>query len=267
MSIKRKVKPFLSFLVIIVLTVSLCGCEEEKLSPTKEFFVNDFSSVLDDNTKTEILSRGASLQEKTTAQSVVVTLDTIDGQDIAEYSTNLGREWGIGDKDKDNGILILLVTEERNIYIAVGYGLEGALPDSKVGRILDNYAIPYLKEDDYSKGILEAYKAIENEIYLEYGIETDEGYVPVENLPEVENSDETSIKQIAVSWIVLLVFVSIYFAIFRKRGLMILPFFRGGGGFGGFGGGGNFGGGSSGGFGGFSGGGGSFGGGGAGRGF
>jgi len=262
MSKKRIVKSFLSLFIVCVLALTLTGCTEDKLTPTNEFFVNDYSCVLDDQTKEEILSRGVALQEKTTAQAVVVTVESTNGEEISEYALNLGREWGIGEEDKDNGILILLATEDRQIYIAVGYGLEGALPDSKTGRILDNYGIPYLKEDDFSKGISETYKAVVNEIYIEYGLETEEGYVSVNELPEVENTEESTPLQIIVSWLVMLFIIFIFMLFCKKRKLVIFPFvninnFRDGG----------FGGGSSGGFGGFSGGGGSFGGGGAGRGF
>jgi len=262
MKIKRIIKSFLSVLLIVTLCFSLCGCDEEELKPTNEFFVNDFSEVLDDSVKSEILSRGAALQETTTAQAVVVTIESTNGEEISDYALNLGRDWGIGDEEKDNGILVLLATEDRQIYIAVGYGLEGALPDSKTGRILDNYAIPYLKNDDFSTGILETYKAIVNEIYLEYNIQTDEGYVPVNELPDVETVNEVSTTKIFFSWLIMFVLIALYLAVCKRRRITIFPFItinnnhRGG-----------FGGGSSGGFGGFSGGGGSFGGGGAGRGF
>src|SRR5699024_7310000 len=84
------------------------------------------------------------------------------------------REWGIGNREKNNGVLILLAVEDRKSRIEVGYGLEGALPDSKTGWIQDEYMLPYFSEDDYSTGILEGYKAILLEIYNEYGIEPDD---------------------------------------------------------------------------------------------
>ncbi len=257
---KMKFKRFLSALLILFVIfslVSLCGCEEEKLLPTDKLFINDFADVIDASDEETVFALGTELKEKTTAEVVVVTVDSTNGEDISDYALNLGRDWGIGDKEKNNGVLILLASEDRDVFISVGYGLEGALPDSKTGRILDNYAVPYFKDDNFSFGIVETYKAVVNEVYVEYGLEPKEGYVPADTLSErKENSADA--KSVIISWIILIVIVGIYMAIFGRRGVIFLPF--GGGNFrgGGFGGG-------SGGFGGF--GGGSFGGGGAGRSF
>ncbi|MCQ2454602.1 MAG: TPM domain-containing protein [Clostridia bacterium] len=261
-----RIKRLLS-LVLAVLTVfsliCLTGCEaQKKLEPTKKLFVNDFADVIDEADENTICELGAALKEKTTAEAVIVAIESTDGEEISDYALNLGREWGIGDKDKNNGVLILLASEDRNVYIAVGDGLGGALPDSKTGRILDYYALPYFEDDSFSLGLLETYKAVANEIYVEYGLEPGEGYIPADQLKE-KSEETTDVKTVVVSWIILLAIVIVYMLIFRRRGIMFVPFgggFRGGG-FGGFGGG------SSGGFGGGSFGGGSFGGGGAGRSF
>ena len=241
-------------------------------SPDSRLFVNDFADVIDSAAEDEIYSRGAALQEKTTAQVAVVTVKTLDGEEPADYALGLGRHWGVGQKDKDNGVVILLSKTERQIYIAVGYGLEGALPDSKTGKIIEVYGLDYLKKDDFSKGLLEIFKAIVNEVYIEYGEEPEEGYT------EIDENDGESLEEygakVAASWVIMIAVVILFVLVFgrRRRG-----FFRfggpggfGGGGFGGFGGsGGGFTGSSGGSFGGggFSGGGGSFGGGGAGHGF
>lgn len=235
--------------------------------PTSRFFVNDFADVIEQAAEDEIYSEAAALQEKTTAQVVVVTVNTLDGEESADYALGLGREWGVGQEDEDNGVVILLSKTERQIYIAVGYGLEGALPDSKTGRIIDVYGLDYLKKDDFSKGLLEIFGAIVNEVYIEYGEEPEEGYTPIEDTDE-ETLEEYGAR-VAASWVIMIVCVILFVLVFgrRRRGFF---WFGGPGGFGGSGGGsfGGFGGsGGSFGGGGFSGGGGSFGGGGAGRGF
>lgn len=264
----NNIKKILSVILVVFVIfniATLSGCEEEKLLPTEALFVNDFADCMDDADEKTICELGTVLKEKTTAEIVVVTVESTGGDDISDYATNLARDWGIGNKEKNNGALILLASEDRDVFIAVGYGLEGALPDSKTGRILDNYAIPYFKNDNFSSGLLETYKAVVNEVYVEYGLEPNEGYVPAEQLAEREDEDIGAGKVI-ISWIILLILIAIYTLVFRRRGIIFLPFgggnFRGGGGFGG-GGFGGFGGGSSGG--GF--GGGSFGGGGSGRSF
>ncbi len=229
---------------------------------SNRFFINDYADVVSAAAEEEIYSRAAALYEKTTAQAVVVAVENLNGEQPSDYALGLGREWGVGAKKDNNGVVILFALEERQIYIAVGYGLEGALPDSKTGRIIDNYGLDYLRENNFSEGILQITKAVINEIYIEYGLTPEDGYTPIE---DAEDEDESGGRIIA-SWLVLLVLVMLYLKFFKRRRGII--FFGGPGGFGGGGfSGGSFGGHRGGGGGGFSGGGGSFGGGGAGRGF
>lgn len=256
---------------VLLLLASVGAAAAKKYpEPTDRFFINDYADVIDSPAEDEIYSRAAALYEKTGAQAVVVAAKNLGGEEPAEYALGLGRQWGVGDKKKNNGVVILFALEERQIYIAVGYGLEGALPDIKADRIIETYGLEYLKADNFSEGILQITKAVINEIYIECGEEPEEGYTPIDDSEE----DGYSTK-VAVSWVALIAVVLLYLLIFGRRRRF---FWFGGpgsfGGFGGFGGGGfsggSFGGHSSGGGfsgGGFSGGGGSFGGGGAGRGF
>ena len=259
--------------IINIITAALAVCifilplsaANKYPKPTSQFFINDFAEVIEQSAEDEIYSKGAALQEKTTAQVVVVTVDTLDGEEPADYALELGREWGVGQKEEDNGVVILLAKTERQIYIAVGYGLEGALPDSKTGRIIDIYGLDYLKNNDFSNGLLEIFKAVVNEVYIEYGEEPEEGYTAIEDTNE-ETLEEYGAR-VLVSWVIMIAVVILFILIFgrRRRGFF---WFGGPGGFGGGSGFGGFSGGSGGSFGGgFSGGGGSFGGGGAGRGF
>ena len=253
--------------MLIVIAVSFAACSADKSpkypEPTKKFFVNDFAEVLNESDAEAIYKQGVALQEKTTAQAVVVTVESLDGKLAADYALELGRAWGVGSEEKDNGIVVLLSEADREIYISVGYGLEGALPDSKTGRIIDVYGIPYFENDDFSTGLAQIYNSIANEIYVEYNVDPDAGYIPVSELPQSENEGDVSASKVAISWLVLVMLIILYTTIFGRRGGVFIfgaPRF-----FGGFHHHGGFGGGSSGGFGGFSGGGGSFGGGGAGR--
>ena len=249
----------------------LTGCEEEKAvipEPTEQFFINDFANVMSDADKDYIYNAGAALQKAsgeklgtdTGAQVVAVTIETTDGEEPSEYALRLGRQWGIGNKENNNGIVILLATEDREVYVAVGYGLEGALPDSKTGRLIDYYGYPYFSENKFSTGMKSLYTAILREVYAEYELDVPESV----GTPK-RYSEDVDLAQAGISWGAILVIIIIFIIFMRFRGFYI-PL-----GFGGFSGrGGGFGGGSSGSFGGFSGfsgGGGSFGGGGAGTGF
>lgn len=249
-------KRVLSIAVVVLMLFCLTGCmEEEALKPTDEFYVNDFADVISDGDESKILSQAVALNEKTTAQVVVVTVEELGGEEAWQYALDLGREWGVGDKEADNGIVILLSESDRQIEIAVGYGLEGAIPDSKAGRIIDVYGLEYLKQDEFSKGITSIAEAVINEVYIEYG-ETPEGYTSIDNIKETDDVAENS-GSVALFWVILIVAVlGIAFVPSRGRGFIWL----GGSGGSSFGSKGGFGGG-------FKGGGGSFGGGGAGRGF
>lgn len=259
-------KRIISIAVIFLLAVLLCGCEEEGLpKATENFFVNDFADVISDSDEAKILTSAIALNEATTAQVVTVTVESLDGMEAWEYALELGREWGVGTEEKDNGIVILFSEGDREIYIAVGYGLEGALPDSKTGRIIDVHGLEYLKADDFSTGISAIAKAIINEVYIEYGLEPESGYESIDNIYSGMVAEEAG--DAGTAWLVMMIILIIFFLIMsrggrRRGGFVFLPYVGGRGSFGG----GSFGGSSFGG-GGFRGGGGSFGGGGAGRGF
>lgn len=270
-------KNILKSLAVFLLALSLCfacGCAEQEVkipSPTEEFYVGDFADVLSGDDAKSILSAGVALERASAealgrdvgAQVVAVTVKTTEGEEISEYALKLGRQWGVGNKQDNNGVVILLATEDREVYIAIGYGLEGALPDSKTGRLIDNYGLDYFAENEFSAGMLNLYNAVVREVYAEYGLD-----VPDDVAPPQQYGSDTDLQKVGYSWAVF-IFVLICCLLIGRRYGLFMPFsvfggFSGRGGRGGFGGG--FGG-FSGGFGGFSGGGGSFGGGGAGRGF
>lgn len=161
--------------VILFLTLAFAGVLSNTFAislvkPTNIFYVNDYANLLSDETEQYILNTNKSLQSQTGAQIVVVTVPNLGGQEIESYATALFREFGIGSKAKNNGVLILLALEERKIRIEVGYGLEGALPDGKTGRIRDAYMIPYLKQNDWNAGIKNGFSAILKDVEAEYKV-------------------------------------------------------------------------------------------------
>ncbi|MDD5602455.1 MAG: TPM domain-containing protein [Eubacteriales bacterium] len=166
----------LAFYMSILLLVILTGAFSVSVSaealipdPLPGFYVNDFADVIDEAAERYIMLEAEKLEEATTAQVVVVTLDSLDGEALEEYSTELFRKWGIGSSKDNNGVLILLDKGGRQSRIEVGYGLEGALPDGRTGRIQDESMIPFFRNGDYSGGILEGFKSIIPIVYTEYG--------------------------------------------------------------------------------------------------
>lgn len=267
-------KKLLSLLGAALLLAMLClpaAAKTEYPKPTTDFFVNDFAGCLSSDDAAYMQSLGEALYKATKAQVVVVTVESLDGESIEDYAIGLGREWGIGDEKTDSGVLLLLSSGDREVRIEVGYGLEGRLTDGKTGRILDNYAMPYLRNNDFSTGLRQAYAAIVNEVYAEYGMETTTG----EGMTVLANTDEYDSELTAGGQLILMVAFGLAILVWVFARILSKHTGGGsggrGGGFygGGFYGGGSFhgGGGFSGGGGGFSGGGGSFGGGGSSRGF
>lgn len=259
-----------NILILISLIVfSLSGitafAAEDLPEPTSDFFVYDETGTIGQELKDEIIEVNKALQSRTGAQVVVAVVKNTEGYSGAqEYGNELFEKWQIGDKEKDNGVLMLISLDERDLWIEIGYGLEGALPDGKVGRIRDQYIFPYFKQGDYESGVRNGFNAIVEQIKIEYNLE-DLGAAPPEGAEEDGFSYATII-------IFIIIMVIIYISS-RKGGRGgrggtgssggssggYFPPIIGGpsSGSGGFGG-------SSGGFGGFSGGGGSSGGGGAG---
>lgn len=236
------------FAALIVIMLNICAFAKTNIpSPTDRFFINDYANVIDSETETYIFERGKEYNANGGPQVVVLTMESIGGEDVEDFSIETARKWGIGDKEENNGVLILLVMDSRDIRIEVGYGLEGVLNDGKCGRFIRN-ATDMLSDGDYSGGIKQMYDDIIGELE--------------EPTPDEEEDD--AMIELIVAIIVGIMVITIWITASRHGGRGGRGGYRRGGYYGGFGGGGF----SSGGFGGssgggFSGGGGSFGGGGA----
>lgn len=185
---------------------------------------------------------------RSTNQLVVVTVPTLNGYPIEYWGYQLGRHWGIGQKDKNTGAILIVDSGEHKIRIEVGYGLEGTLTDAQSDNIIRNVIIPHFKQNDYPGGVTAGVNAI---------LDVLGGQAQAEHSRKVRQHSSTGFMMFLILVFAFWPLISmIFFPGSRRRtGLWWL------GGFGGWGGGG-FGGGGFGG-GGFSGGGGSFGGGGA----
>ena len=117
--------------------------------------VNDFSNTFTSEQREDLERILLAYNDSTSTQIYVVTVDDLKGYDISDYAARLGQKWGIGQKDKNNGVLILIKprigNERGRVFIATGYGVEHILTDGRVGRIIDQYMIPYLQNGDVYK--------------------------------------------------------------------------------------------------------------------
>ena len=235
--------------LFILLMSPLIEAKEVRF-PQLQGYVNDFAGVISNEDGSKIEDLAKELEDKTTAQLAVVTIKSTEPETIETYAVKLFEKWGIGQKGKDNGILLLVAVEDREVRIEVGYGLEGAIPDVLAHRIIEENIIPYFKSKDYSNGIFSGSLALLRLIANEYKVELSQIKEPVlATFPQQ--------KELPLSSMILIILIILLFSGFLLP-LIFLPhgrrryggYWYGGGGFGG----GISGGGFGGGFGGFGGG-------------
>jgi uncharacterized protein len=197
--------------------------------------VVDNANLIDAGTEQELTNRLAAHEQASTNQLVIVTLPNLQGVEIEDFGYQLGRTWGIGQKDKNNGALLIVAEEERKVRIEVGYGLEGELTDAISANIIQSVILPQFRQGKFNEGIQAGAYAIIEALGNQYEMRE-----PATN--------EQKIHPLS------LIFLLAIFIFFPRLGALFGLASLGRGGRGGFGGGG-FGGGFGGGGGGFGGGG------------
>jgi uncharacterized protein len=128
------------------------AAQTEFPKPTGKF-VNDFANILDPGAEQQLEDAVRAIQKDTSAEVAVVTVSTLNNMSVEEYAVRLFKEWGIGRAKEDNGVLVLVSTEDRDIRIEVGYGLEGVIPDGLAGEIIRTQIAPRFKDSDFAGGL------------------------------------------------------------------------------------------------------------------
>ena len=146
-----------SLLSAIIVTISLAFNAD---IPYLTGRVNDNAHVFSDSTRKTLTYILKEYELKTTNQIVILTIPSLEGENIEDYSNRVFNEWKIGQKDKDNGILIVIVPDERQMRIEVGYGLEGTMTDLSSARVIEEVMTPRFREADYNNGILDGVNAV-----------------------------------------------------------------------------------------------------------
>jgi len=240
----------LIFWVLFIISFAPVSFAQDVSYPQPSGYVVDQSGIIDSAAQSRMQNWILELKQKTTAEVAVVTVDSTEPLTIEEYAVNLFQRFGIGQKGKDNGVLLLIAYKDHHMRIEVGYGLEGAVTDAYSSRIISTIMTPEFKEGNFSDGIEKGTAAIVTLIAKEYN-------VTLTGVPEPVYQDQ----QGGSGWVVLFIFC-IFISFFLSRGGgggrgMFLPMGLPLGGYGGRGlGGGGYGGGGGfgGGFGGFGGG-------------
>ena len=249
---------FLTILFFFLVTPSVSHAVEVPAKPPN--YVVDLAGIIDDAAELKLNRYLREVEQKTTAQIAILTIVSLEGQSIEDFSIEIAHDkWKLGQKGKDNGILLAVAVKDRKYRIEVGYGLEGLIPDSLAGSIGRQYLVPFFRKGDYSGGIYAATLALANIIASDAQIE-------ITGMPKLKRSlqpvREEQSRSILGKIISIVLFLVVLFAFIKRPGLLFTLFLLSGIGArsGSWGGGSGFGGG---GFGGFGGGGGGFGGGGA----
>ncbi|MEP7079228.1 MAG: TPM domain-containing protein [Ginsengibacter sp.] len=262
------------FLLLFFLFAGLQSANSQKIEPrpVPSTAVNDFGNMLEPFQKQALEQKLRNYNDSTSSAIVIVTVPDLQGYDIAEVGLKYLRDWGIGNKEKDNGVLILVSKADRKARIETGFGMEGVLPDILAKQIIDDRMIPAFKENDFYRGFDNAVDAIIQAAAGEYKAD-----------PAMQKSGKPSMGTIILLVIIFLVILKMFSggggggggSYMSRKGskdfLGGLPWFLlgsmlggggrgggggfggggfggGGGGFGGFGGGGGGGGGASGGW-------------------
>jgi uncharacterized protein len=239
----------LSFLLLLIASPLARALEVPPLRGR----VNDYAGVMSQDQVRTLESQLAQFEQETGHQIAVLTIPTLDGEDIEGFSLRVAENWKIGKKGFDNGVILLVAVKDRKLRLEVGYGLEGVLPDAIADRIIRDYIVPRFRAQDYAGGVIAGIDAVQKVIKQE----------PLpESARKPNQAPRSGFNSLAMFAIAFVIFALMAFSSGRRsrnqmwsgRGRRYPPIFWGGGG-GGFGGGGSGGG--------FSGGGGGFGGGGA----
>jgi uncharacterized protein len=242
--------------LVLLLWVFALAAQAELKFPQLTGRVVDNAQMIEPSVREQLTQQLQAHEKATGEQLVVVTVPDLQGTDIADFGYQLGRYWGIGQKDKNTGALLIVARDDRKLRIEVGYGLEDRLTDAQSSVIINQVITPAFKTGNFSKGISDGVAAM---LVVLGGNPLDEPSTVYE--PRGNEGDDFLSRHPGVFVFLVMLFI---LTIFVCQMLGILPSGGGGGGRGssggGFGGGG-FGGGGGGG--GFSGGGGSFGGGGS----
>jgi uncharacterized protein len=167
---KIQLKRLTGVVLVCLLLLSFSTLIRGETFPKRVGWVNDFAGVISSEYRTRIQALITELNQKTGAEIAVVAMPTIGDEDYTDYANRLYETWGIGQRDKDNGVLIFVTVKERKVRIEVGYGFEGILPDGRVGAILDNYAIPLLRQNQYGQGLFNATAAVASVIAKDAGV-------------------------------------------------------------------------------------------------
>ncbi len=208
----RKKRIISCMMLLVVFCCIFTGCTSKEIpipQIEKNVYIYDEDNVINDDVEKNLNKMLIDLEKKTGTEFAVISVKSLLNISIESYANNLFNTLGIGKKDQDNGILLLFSRSDNKVRLEIGRGLESCLNDSKCGRILDQYFVPYREDDEYSKATEMTVKAILTVIAKEYDIDIQgiEGDFPIEN-----NSDNLPLWGWIIIFIVLVIAIAVIFS-------------------------------------------------------
>ncbi len=215
MRFKRK---FYFFCFFFLLGLSRGFALEVPAAPTGR--VNDYGGMLDASAKSEIENKLKTFEDQTSTQVVLVTFPSLEGESLEDFSMRLAEKWKIGQKGKDNGIILLIFKNDHKLRIEVGYGLEGVLSDALGKDIIQNDIVPSFKKGNFKEGIVAGLDAIMAATRGEYKVAASADEAPKTFMDKVGDLIVDIIAKIFAFFIV------VFFPLFLLYGLLIRPILR-----------------------------------------
>ena len=152
----------------LLILLLICSTAAALDIPKPTGYVNDNAAIISPQVKLKLEQFLRDFEKSDSTQISVLTIPTLDGESLEDYSLRVLESWGIGQKGKDNGALLLVAKAEKKIRIEVGYGLEGRLTDLLAGRIVDNEISPQFKQGNFDGGIVAGVVGIAQAVRGEY---------------------------------------------------------------------------------------------------
>src|SRR4030095_15780902 len=140
-------------LFLLLIFFSFAAVASDDFPPRSNRLVTDYTNTLSSSEQDQLESKLVNFNNTTSTQIAVVIMTSMGGYEVNDYAVQLANKWGIGQKGKNNGILVLLAMESHDVSIQIGYGLEGAAPDVIASRIIRNEMVPYFKQGNFYAGL------------------------------------------------------------------------------------------------------------------
>jgi uncharacterized protein len=160
----------ITYFFLLLLSAGVPGAAQD-FPPRASTIVTDYTSTLGPGERQALEQKLVAFNDSTSSQVAIVIMSSVGNYDISDYAVRLYNNWGIGQKEKNNGVLILVAKDDRKVFIATGYGMEGVLPDALCKRIVNNDILPAFKAGRYYEGLDAAVNTIMSIVKGEYTAE------------------------------------------------------------------------------------------------